>query len=195
MTVVGDNTVMVADDATFSVDGLTKEVARLLQERGLLSVQQDQRVSSNPDVRTIRYYTSLGLIDRPKMDGRQARYGERHVLQILAIKALQSVSLPLSEIQSLLYGSTDEELENVVDTVRESNRVKRKLLGKETFKATLLREIVIEPGLKLVAEAGWSPEIEETVILDRIKAALVALKAADDADDGGAIDERKEDQG
>ncbi|MBZ0189942.1 MAG: MerR family transcriptional regulator [Candidatus Obscuribacterales bacterium] len=186
---------MVADDATFSVDGLTKEVARLLQERGLLSVQQDQRVSSNPDVRTIRYYTSLGLIDRPKMDGRQARYGERHVLQILAIKALQSVSLPLSEIQSLLYGSTDEELENVVDTVRESNRVKRKLLGKETFKATLLREIVIEPGLKLVAEAGWSPEIEETVILDRIKAALVALKAADDADDGGAIDERKEDQG
>lgn len=194
MTVVGDNTVMVADDATFTVDQLTQEVARLLQERGLSNVQQDQRVSSAPDVRTIRYYTSLGLIDRPRMEGRQARYGERHVLQILAIKALQSVSLPLSEIQSLLYGSTDEELQNVVETVQESNRVKRKLLGKETFKTTLLREIVIEPGLKLVADGDWSPEMEETLILDRIKAALEVLRAGSDAADGGATHGRKEDK-
>lgn len=186
---MGENTVMVAEDATkYSIDELSNRVSRLLQERGLKNLQQDNRVSSAPDRRTIRYYTSLGILDRPSIEGRQARYGERHVLQILAIKALQSVSLPLSEIQSLLYGSTDEELENVVTSVQESNRVKSKLLKKEPLETVEIRrysEVELEPGLKLMIADDWKPKIDESMILSRVKAALEAFGASGKSDPAG----------
>ena len=49
------------------------------------------RVRAVPDARTIRYYTTLGLIDRAaEMRGRTALYGERHLLQLVAIKRMQA---------------------------------------------------------------------------------------------------------
>lgn len=188
---------MVAEGATtYSIDELSSQVARLLQERGLKNSQQDNRVSAAPDRRTIRYYTSLGLLDRPTIKGRQARYGERHVLQILAIKALQSVSLPLSEIQSLLYGSTKEELENVVHSIQESNKVKSRLLNKENLKTNRLIEVEIEPGLKLVAGDGWKPELGKEKILERVNQALDALMpSGKNSEVGGITDGREEEFG
>jgi hypothetical protein len=63
------------------------------------------RVRQIPDQRTIRYYTTLGLLDRPvEMRGRTALYGRRHLLQLVAIKRLQARGLPLSEIQQQLLG-------------------------------------------------------------------------------------------
>ena len=44
-----------------------------------------------PDARTIRYYATLGLIDRPEaFRGRTALYGARHLSQLVAIKRLQA---------------------------------------------------------------------------------------------------------
>ena len=61
------------------------------------------RVREVPDVRTIRYYTTAGLIDRPaEMRGRTAYYGRRHLLQLVAIKRLQEQGLPLVEVQERL---------------------------------------------------------------------------------------------
>src|SRR5689334_22778747 len=97
-----------------TLEELSSEAERLLEEQGLIDVQQDGRVSAAPDARTIRYYTTLGLLDRPRMVGRQAQYGRRHLLQLLAIKALQGVSLPLSEIQARLYSRSDRELEAIL---------------------------------------------------------------------------------
>ncbi len=191
MTVMGNNTVMVAERKSFSLIELSNEVARLLKERGLMDVQQDQRVSAAPDKRTIRYYTTLGLLDRPEIEGRQAKYGDRHVMQLLAIKALQSVALPLSEVQSMLYGLADEELDHVIEKVAESIRIKQNLFKKkETLKATTWREIVIEPGLKLFVEADWQPEMDESQIFDRIRTALDLLKK--EGSDGGSVDERSD---
>ena len=49
------------------------------------------RVREIPDRRTIRYYTTLGIVDRPlEMQGRSAFYGQRHLLQLVAIKRLQA---------------------------------------------------------------------------------------------------------
>lgn len=188
MTVLLDNAVMVAERKSYSLNELSDEVARLLKDRGLMNIQHDQRVSAAPDKRTIRYYTTLGLLDRPNIEGRQAKYGDRHVMQLVAIKALQSVALPLSEIQSMLYGLTEDELDHVIDNVAESIRVKQKLFKKETFKTTRWRELVIEPGLKLVVEDDWQSEMEESLLFDRLKAALDLLKKA--GSDGGSVDER-----
>jgi DNA-binding transcriptional MerR regulator len=72
------------------------------------------RVREIPDRRTIRYYTTLGLIDRPaEMRGRTALYGRRHLLQIVAIKRLQARGLSLAEIQDRLVGQTDRALASV----------------------------------------------------------------------------------
>ncbi|MBY0525412.1 MAG: helix-turn-helix domain-containing protein [Gemmataceae bacterium] len=69
------------------------------------------RVRGVPDQRTIRYYTTLGLLDRPaEMRGRTALYGRRHLLQLVAIKRLQANGLSLAEIQQRLLGATDKVL-------------------------------------------------------------------------------------
>jgi len=73
--------------------------------------QTSGRVRSTPDSRTIRYYTTLGLLDPPlAMRGRTAFYGRRHVLQIAAIKRLQAGGLTLAEVQRQLPGATTEQL-------------------------------------------------------------------------------------
>src|SRR6266550_5070389 len=98
------------------LDELSNRVAGELAERGLLGAATDARVSAAPDARTVRYYTTLGLLDRPQIENRQARYGERHVLQLLAIKALQSRDLPLAQIQEMLYGRSDAELQQLIES-------------------------------------------------------------------------------
>ncbi|MGV3707792.1 MAG: MerR family transcriptional regulator [Gemmatimonas sp.] len=75
----------------------------------------DQRVQSAPDARTIRYFQTTGLLDRPlRYEGRTARYGRRHLLQLVAIRTLQVQGLSLSQVQTRLTGATDSELEGIV---------------------------------------------------------------------------------
>src|ERR1700733_9572903 len=72
------------------------------------------RVRDVPDRRTIRYYTTLGLIDRPaEMRGRTAFYGRRHLLQLVAIKKLQARGRSLADVQRALAGQTDKVLAQV----------------------------------------------------------------------------------
>src|SRR5437588_706596 len=152
------------------LEELSDRVARELGERGLLGAAADGRVSDAPDARTVRYYTTLGLLDRPRIEGRQARYGERHLLQLLAIKALQAFELPLAEIQQRLYGRSDAELKALVESVgAEAKAVRRK-----PSPALRLREVAIEPGVRLIVEDGWEPR-EPAALEGRIRAALAAL--------------------
>src|SRR5947209_1505508 len=115
---------MSGDDTSLSLDELSDEVAGQLEQRGLLGAAPDARVSAAPDARTVRYYTTLGLIDRPAIVGREARYGRRHVRQLLAIKGLQAASLPLAEIQQRLYGRSDAELDALVSALGRALGVK-----------------------------------------------------------------------
>jgi DNA-binding transcriptional MerR regulator len=69
------------------------------------------RVRDIPDRRTIRYYTTLGLLDRAvAMRGRTALYGRRHLFQLVAIKQLQARGRSLAEVQAALAGQTDTAL-------------------------------------------------------------------------------------
>jgi DNA-binding transcriptional MerR regulator len=72
------------------------------------------RVRAVPDRRAIRWYTTIGLIDRPVAHrGRTALYGPRHLLQLVAVKRLQASGLPLVAIQQELAGATDTQLARV----------------------------------------------------------------------------------
>ena len=73
--------------------------------------QVSGRVRELPDRRAVRYYTTLGLVDRPTgWRGRTALYGQRHLLQLVAIKRLQAAGHTLAEVQARLTGLSDDEL-------------------------------------------------------------------------------------
>jgi DNA-binding transcriptional MerR regulator len=73
------------------------------------------QVSPLPSPRTIRYYTALGLLDKPiGLRGRTALYGPRHLLQLVAIKRLQEQGLALVEVQERLAGRTDAQLRAIL---------------------------------------------------------------------------------
>lgn len=75
---------------------------------------ESARVRAVPDVRTIRYYTTIGIIDRPaEMRGRTALYSIRHVKQLVAIKRLQSEDLSLSDIQQRFTGISAQKLSRI----------------------------------------------------------------------------------
>jgi DNA-binding transcriptional MerR regulator len=74
----------------------------------------NRRVTDLPDERTIRWYATIGLLDRPTGNrGRTSLYGERHVLQLVAIKRRQAEGRTLAEIQAELLGATDRTLRRI----------------------------------------------------------------------------------
>src|SRR5215831_17721851 len=65
--------------------------------------QTRYKVTTAPDVRTLRFYTSEGLLDPPlSYKSGRARFGYRHLLQILAIKHLQAKDVPIRKIKTTL---------------------------------------------------------------------------------------------
>jgi DNA-binding transcriptional MerR regulator len=52
--------------------------------------------------RTLRYYVQIGLVDRPEGGTRAARYGQRHLEQLLEIRKWQRSGLSLDRIRELL---------------------------------------------------------------------------------------------
>ncbi len=74
------------------------------------------RVRDVPDLRTIRYYTARGLVDRPDaVRNRKGLYGVRHLLQLVAIKRLQARGMSLAAIQECLLGINDAALRQLVN--------------------------------------------------------------------------------
>jgi DNA-binding transcriptional MerR regulator len=69
------------------------------------------RVRDVPNERLVRWYVTVGLVDPPlSRRGRVARYGRRHLLQLVAVKRRQAEGRSLAEIQAELAGATDEAL-------------------------------------------------------------------------------------
>lgn len=86
-------------------------LAALALEATPYNGQPTARARETPDKRTVRYYTTLGLLDRPaEFRGRTAYYGRRHVMQLAAIKRLQAKGMTLVQIQAALAGADDERL-------------------------------------------------------------------------------------
>lgn len=90
----------------WTIAELGAEVARALSAGYEEPV--NRQIRAIPDRRTIRYYTTLGLLDGPaRMRGRTALYGHRHLLQVVAIKRLQARGMALAAIQEELAGLPD----------------------------------------------------------------------------------------
>jgi DNA-binding transcriptional MerR regulator len=106
--------VAARDDQLWTIEDLGNAVFAVLASEG--PVQENGQIRDIPDRRTIRYYTTLGLIDRPAaMRGRTALYGRRHLEQLVAIKRLQSEGLTLAEVQARLAGLSPQKLRSLAN--------------------------------------------------------------------------------
>ena len=84
------------------------------------------RVRDVPDRRAIRWYTTIGLVDRPLgMRGRTALYGPRHLQQLVAIKRWQAEGRSLNQIQADFVWLSPKGL-------REASRVPDRLLSDDS---------------------------------------------------------------
>jgi len=97
----------------YTIAELADASAAALDALGIAA--RNGQVRDRPDVRTIRYYGTLGLVDRPaEMTGRTALYGDRHLLQVLAVKGLQARGATLADVQRTLVGASEPELRAAV---------------------------------------------------------------------------------
>lgn len=100
------------DPELWTLEQLSERVAQALAVD--YEGQSNGRVREVPNARTIRWYTTIGLVDRPvEMRGRVALYGRRHLLQLVAVKRLQAAGRPLAEVQREIVGSPDDALARI----------------------------------------------------------------------------------
>lgn len=102
------------DTDTWTLDELARRAGQALAADAVQA--PNGRVRERPDGRAIRWYATIGLVDRPLSGpGRAARYGPRHLLQLVAVKRLQASGRSLAEIQAELTGATDATLRRIAE--------------------------------------------------------------------------------
>ena len=107
----------------WTIDELAERVREALEAE--YPGAPNARVRDVPDRRAIRWYTTIGLVDKPLgMRGRTALYGPRHLQQLVAIKRRQAEGHSLAQIQVEFTWLTPEAL-------REMSRVPEWLLDGE----------------------------------------------------------------
>lgn len=95
-------------DGSWTLSELVSEATAAI---AVLPPPANGQIRAVPDERTIRYYGTIGLLDRPlAMRGRTALYGRKHLAQIVAIKRLQTAGRSLAEIQALWPTLDDQHL-------------------------------------------------------------------------------------
>ena len=105
----------------WTVDELLERAQELIEEFG--ETGDSKRVRWEPNQRLVRYYTTLGLVDKPLgRRGQVVHYGPRHLLQLLAVKQMQARGMTLQQIQRQLLGSTDQLLEHEAGLPRQQWR-------------------------------------------------------------------------
>jgi len=183
------------EGADLDVNQLAFEATRWLRRSGVTA--EDGRVAAEVDVRTVRYYASLGLVDRPiRYAERRAFYGRRHLLQIVAVKRLQAAGSGLADIQRRLVGATDEELATVAGggappTLPAAPHAalraepappfwpRRARLSREPAapRASVVRQTRVElaPGLALVVDLDQWPDASEPTAAMRLAATALSF--------------------
>ncbi len=128
---------------------LTDLVAEVGSRIAALPAPANGQVRAIPDERTIRYYGTIGLLDRPlEMRGRTALYGRKHLAQVVAIKRMQQVGKSLAEISALWATLDDATLARMSGVTLTAPR--RSQFWKQA--ATVEQRVEIAPGLALAVQ-------------------------------------------
>ena len=82
--------------------------------RVLPESKANTRVREDVNPRLIRQYTTWGLVDAPGKEGREARYGYRHLVQLLVTRRLLADGYATAVIHRLMAGQDDASLESML---------------------------------------------------------------------------------
>ncbi|MBS0476317.1 MAG: MerR family transcriptional regulator [Proteobacteria bacterium] len=130
--------------------------------------------------RTVRYYVQIGLVDRPEGETRAARYGARHLEQLLQIRKWTAAGVSLERIRELLHGAEPP--------VPPRSRAVGSLAVCSHLAVTDGVEVVIDP-----QRAGLSPE-QVRHFVKRVMAAFDAVQAQGEAVAAKESDSAKSDK-
>jgi DNA-binding transcriptional MerR regulator len=161
------------------LDALCARAAQLLEHAGADTA--DGRVRERPDPRTVRYYQTLGLLDRPlRYDGRRALYGHRHLMQVVAVKCLQARGLSLAQAQQALAVASTAQLEAAVREALSAPdappppAVLAQPEQTSPIDATPWRAVELAPGVLVVVDPRIYPPEHSAALIERLRAAAPA---------------------
>ncbi len=137
----------------------------------LVPKQTRHKVRQRPDVRTIRYYVSTGLLPKPaNYAGGRARYSGTHLLRLVLVKRLQAEHQTLRAIRSRLAAASDEDV--LRDLLQPGAgapgagappAARLRLVGGETAAPSTPRSVVVR---RFVLSAGASLDLLEEGLAD-----------------------------
>ena len=119
--------------------------------------------------RTVRYYVQIGLVDRPQGETRAARYGSKHLEQLLLIKKWTAAGVSLERIRELLHGGPPPV------------PARERAIGS----VSVCSHLTVADGIEVVIDpqrAGLSPE----AVRQFIQGVMNAFKAAQGEEDGAS---------
>jgi DNA-binding transcriptional MerR regulator len=115
-------TILAMKTQEWTLHQLAAEAALVLARDGV--GQPSGRVTEVPSPRTIRFYTTSGLLDPPsRYQGRTALYGSHHLWQLVVVKKLQAHGYSLEEIRQALPGLEEAGLRRLVRVPKDGQKV------------------------------------------------------------------------
>jgi DNA-binding transcriptional MerR regulator len=87
----------------FTVEELAQAVQAWCVEHGISPA--NGQAAEELSERTIRYYRTLGLLDAP-LGNYVKTFGDKHRLQLIAVRVYQAQGIPLRKIREELYGKS-----------------------------------------------------------------------------------------
>jgi DNA-binding transcriptional MerR regulator len=95
---------------SYTLPELAAEVNGWCRDQGVLP--SSGQAAEDLSERTLRFYRTVGLLDAPDCGGGRG-YGEKHFLQLVAVRLLQARGLPLRRIRELLQSRPLEDLRRI----------------------------------------------------------------------------------
>lgn len=99
---------------TWSLDEFVAQANELLPNY-LPEDSGNTRVRDEINARLVRHYASLGMLDEPLKEGREARYEYRHLLQLLVVRRLLAEGFGTSAIGELPRAKPNSDLEAMLE--------------------------------------------------------------------------------
>ena len=182
--------------APWALGDLASLSGSILEASGIVPLSA--AAQARPTARTIRFYVTRGLVDRPEGKGTAAVYSYRHLLQVLAIKLRQMEGVTLEAIVAEGQTRTGDAVERRVAATLGPSLVAPELLGwQSSFRGrsgrvnaasqrgprtdpapSTCRRIPVRPGVEVVVDATHpvlrNPDAESTIVA-AVRSALSEL--------------------
>src|SRR5690606_28671468 len=143
-------------EGAWSLDEFVEHANRLLPD--LLPKEAGKRATEPVNQRLVRHYATLGLLDEPLKEGREARYLYRHLLQLLVVRRLLAEGFTAAVVGQVLENRGDTELAGLlsgqfrIDLVPQMDQATR---GRSEF----LRQVRERAGLDTPSTTGTNRSI------------------------------------